>query len=289
MRVALLGLGMIGGSIARSLRHHAPDWHLVGYSEPDADAKAALAAGVVHEVRADPAQAVAEADLAIVAVPPADTLAVVLRALRANDRVIVTDVASLKGELVRSVVAKDMELTSRWVPGHPIAGREGSGFASSLEGLFASASWILTPRGVESEEAITLVRDLIARFGSRLTEMPPDEHDRLLAHTSHLPHLLAWALLDVAQRRNPGIDLRIGTGGGLRDVIRIANSNPHLWADIMHNNRCAIQDGIQSLREYLDEASAALGTSDTKALQELLECGREVATQLRPSDQEAAQ
>lgn len=295
MKVAILGLGLVGGSLARTLARRCPDWSLRGHSLDDGVALARQA-GLALQATDSLQEAVRGADLAVVAVPPSSTPEVVAACLDADPGLAVTDTAGVKGPLRERL--RGHAGRARWVPGHPIAGREGAGFAASEEGIFAGAAWILTPDGetdagetpygeTDASEtaaaALALVRRLLEGLGAVRIEMSAEHHDRLLAHTSHLPHLLVWALLRAATEAGlDSGDILRGTGGGLRDLVRIATSPAPIWSDISVANAPALRPALGRLIGQLQELDAALDAADRSALQDWIEAGAETARRIRP-------
>lgn len=280
MKVAILGLGLVGGSLARTLAHRCPDWDLRGYSLDDGVAMA-LRAGLALQAADGLQEAVRGADLAVVAVPPSSTPEVVAACLDADPGLAVTDTAGVKEPLRKRLQGHAGR--ARWVPGHPIAGREGAGFAASEEGIFADAAWILTPDDETDAGALGLVRRLLEGLDAVRIEMSAEHHDRLLAHTSHLPHLIVWALLRAATEAGlDSEDILRGTGGGLRDLVRIATSPAPIWSDISVANAPALRPALGRLIGQLQELDAALDAADRRALQDWIEAGAETARRIRP-------
>ena len=280
MKVAILGLGLVGGSLARTLAHRCPDWSLRGYSLDDGVAMA-LRAGLALQAADGLQEAVRGADLAVVAVPPSSTPEVVAACLDADPGLAVTDTAGVKEPLRERL--RGHAGRARWVPGHPIAGREGAGFAASEEGIFADAAWILTPDDETDAGALGLVRRLLEGLGAVRIEMSAEHHDRLLAHTSHLPHLIVWALLRAATEAGlDSEDILRGTGGGLRDLVRIATSPAPIWSDISVANAPALRPALARLIGQLQALDAALDAADRRALQDWIEAGAETARRIRP-------
>jgi len=229
--VLVVGLGLVGGSLAKALRRAG--YRVSGVDRP-AVLRQARAAGAVHAVFEDLASALGTADLVVLATPPRATLRLLDQVERlAPASLVVTDCASVK----RGVAAKAQRLGfHRFVGGHPIAGTEGRGFESSRADLFAGRSWALTPEGAEPR-AVALVRRMVKDVGARPVVLAASEHDRVLAFLSHLPQVAAWALYQAAARdRSTRRHLDLA-GPGFRDMTRLHRSPRPLWREILGENR----------------------------------------------------
>jgi prephenate dehydrogenase len=246
--VALVGTGLIGGSIGLALRRRGVS--VRGVDHDPARAAAALDAGAVDEVVADVGAAAADADLTVVAVPVGAIADVVVRALDAGSG-LVTDVGSVKGPIVAEVEAARPDAAARYVGGHPMAGSEQEGLAGASSDLFIGATWVLTPTGRTDPEVFAEMRTWVSDFGAEAVAVAPGLHDALVAVVSHVPQLAASTLMNVANRGNEehAILLRLAAGG-FRDMTRIASSHPAIWPDICLANREAI---VGALDSYLSE------------------------------------
>lgn len=252
-RVAIVGLGLIGGSLALAARAAGRFGHVVGVGRSRANLDEGLARGAIDEASDDPARAVAGADLVVLGVPVA-TMAPIVRALlpALGRDAIVTDVGSVKGPLV----AELDELCAgraRFVGGHPIAGTERSGMSAAFGELFRGRCCILTPTACTDPAAVAEVRALWEAVGMRVVEMDAARHDRVLAMVSHLPHVVAYALageIEACEAR--GEELVPFSAGGLKDFTRVAASDPALWRDIFTMNRDEVAAGIGAYRLRLE-------------------------------------
>ena len=271
-RLVIVGAGLIGGSVAAAARERGYASYVVGVDA----ARSALeqgtglalldAVGMPRDLGPD--------DLLVIATP---TLAVpgVLEELAAGDGsfaggATVTDVASVKGSVVAAAAALPGGVPERFVPGHPIAGSERSGIGAARADLFAGRRVILTPVAGTDAAACARVRDLWTALGAEVTEMDLAEHDRILAMTSHLPHLLAFALVD-RLGREPEHETIFGlAAGGFRDFTRIASSDPVMWADIFTANGAATRDVLDRLLADLGTLRDRLEAGDRDALLEVL-------------------
>ncbi len=256
MIVAVVGVGVIGGSVGLAARHR------LGATVRGVDPRAgeALAAGAIDEAPGDLAAALDGADAAVVAVPVAvlpGTVAAVLEA--APPGCLVTDVGSTK----RAVVAANAD--ERFVGGHPLAGSEAAGVAHARPDLFDDAIWYLTPTSATSGIVLERLHRLITGLGARPVAIDPDTHDRMMAAVSHLPHVVANTLVGQAGRALGGERLP-PTGPSFRDATRVAGANPALWPDIYLANRDALLEAIDDIMRRLSSARDALATGDREGL-----------------------
>lgn len=238
LRLAVVGLGLIGGSFARALREAGAVASIRGYDSDPAQAREALALDVIDSVGDDAADTVRDADVAVIAVPVLATAAA-LQACKAglSDRTIVTDVGSTKQSVLAAVQSVFGELPPRFVAAHPIAGTEKSGVAHSQPGLFRGHRLILTPHPAQDAAALACVEALWQAVGARVVRMDAERHDAIFAATSHLPHLLAYSFVEMlTQLEGADDDIFPNAGGGFRDFTRIASSSPRMWHDILRAN-----------------------------------------------------
>ncbi|HUS24513.1 MAG TPA: prephenate dehydrogenase/arogenate dehydrogenase family protein [Candidatus Binatia bacterium] len=237
-KLAVVGLGLIGGSLARAARTSRAAARIAGFDVDVRQRQLALELGVVDEAAASAAEAVAGADVVVLAVPVLHT-AEALRACRSGlaDGAVVTDVGSTKQSVLADVTRACAGVLPPWfVAGHPIAGTEKSGVANAVPGLFHGRRVILTPHRDQDRAALARVASLWQACGARVVEMDPARHDSIFAATSHLPHLLAYAFVDMLSRLDGSGDLFANAGGGFRDFTRIASSSPEMWHDIVRAN-----------------------------------------------------
>jgi len=270
--VALIGTGLIGGSIGLALRREGVA--VRGFDHDPARAKTAEELGAVDALAVDIADAVGGADLVVVAVPVGHVAEAVLEALEAG-AALVTDVGSVKAPVVATVEAARPDLAPRFVGGHPMAGSEQEGLAGASPDLFVGATWVLTPTGRTDPQVFAEVRAWVAAFGAEPLAVSPELHDALVAVVSHVPQLAASTLMNVASAGNDehAVMLRLAAGG-FRDMTRIASSHPAIWPDICLANRDAI---VGALDQYLDELTrvrAIVAAGDRADLLALLESAR---------------
>jgi prephenate dehydrogenase len=275
-RIAVIGAGLVGGSIALAARAAGVPSVRVHDADPTVQARA-RELGLGSEVTASLADAVEGAQLVIVATP-ADTVPEVMGILATlvEPGAILTDAASLKAKLTLDVESRLRSLDGvsvRFVGGHPMAGSERSGPDAADGSLFQGATWVLTPTADTEDEALQVVSAFLRRLGARVLVLPPDRHDELVALVSHLPQLVASTLADVAGRavETTGEAVLAVAGGGFRDTTRIAASDPELWLGILRGNRDAVLETLDAYREQLATVRGALADEDPAALRAFLD------------------
>ncbi|WP_157267700.1 prephenate dehydrogenase [Azohydromonas aeria] len=268
-RLALLGCGLMGGSFALALRRAGLVGHVVSCG-PDAAALAqALQLGVIDEISPSAAQAAAGADLVLVAVPVAaaeGVLAAVAPAL--GEHALLMDVGSTKHDVAAAARRVLGAALPRFVPAHPIAGKETAGVAHADAALFAGRHAILTPLPENPPELVQRAAALWEALGARVRCMGAAEHDAAFAAVSHLPHLLAYAYFDGVARQAAGSDFLSLAGPGFRDFTRIAASDAAVWRDILLANRDEVLRQAWHFREALDGFEALLRAGDAAALED---------------------
>jgi prephenate dehydrogenase len=260
LRVAILGVGLIGGSIGLVARKRAGA-EVCGYDPDERVLALALELGVIDEQAADIAGAVSGADVVFAAAPVGVLAATVRQALgSAGPATVVTDVGSTK--LALDEVRRDR----RFVGGHPLAGAETAGVAGASEDLFDGATWYLTPTEATDPELFERLQDLIGRFGARPQVVDAGAHDQLMACISHLPHVLANVLAAQATGAFEREGSPPAAGPSLRDAIRVAGANTAIWTDIYLTNRDALIEAIEEAQQRLDDVRAKLLRGDSAAL-----------------------
>ncbi|MGH7380458.1 MAG: prephenate dehydrogenase [Candidatus Methylomirabilales bacterium] len=271
-RVAVVGVGLIGGSLAAACRKRGLVETLVGFDVDPAALQEAITLGLVDEAGGDAATVAAGADLTVLAVPVGaleGVAAAIAPAL--GPAAVVTDVGSVKGALVSRLEARLP--AGRYVPAHPIAGREFSGPAAAAASLFEGARCVLTPTPRTDRQALAQIRRLWEEVGAVVETMDPEEHDVIFAAVSHLPHAVAYALMNaMLDLKAEGRDVLPYSAGGLRDFTRVAASDPSMWRDIFLANRPALLDALRGFRAALARVEAALTAGDGAAL--WAECDR---------------
>ena len=262
MRIAVVGVGLIGGSIALAARERL-DAIVAGYDRADGALADAQARGALDEISPDVGAAVGGAEAVFVAVPVSALTAVVGDVLRAASAdCVVTDVGSTK----RAVVS-DHAADSRFVGGHPLAGAETAGVAYARADLFDGATWYLTPTASTSGLLYERLYRLLRGLGASPAAIEPTTHDTILATVSHLPHVLANVLVSQAARRLAEGDQRLpATGPSFRDATRVAGAPSDIWTDIYLSNRDALAAGLGDTIERLSSVRGALLAADAEAL-----------------------
>jgi len=271
--LVVVGVGLIGGSFARALREAGRVERITGVGRDPGHLARARRLGVIDAATTDVAAAVASADVVMVAVPMGAyerVLGAVGRGLRGDT--VVTDAGSTKRHAIL-LAGRLLPDESRFVPGHPIAGTEHSGVEASNPRLFEGRLAVLTPTAKTDPSAIARVAALWRAAGAHVHHMSPEEHDRVLAGVSHLPHLAAYALVRAVLRmRREDLDPLDFAAGGFRDFTRIASSSPDMWRDIALTNRDALLGQLDALADELGTIRRALSGGDGERL---LACFRE--------------
>ena len=266
-RLCIIGVGLIGGSLARALREAGEVGEVIGCGRGEANLQAAVRLGVVDRYETDPAHAVAGADVVVVAVP-LGAMAAVLRSIVPHlaPEAVVTDVGSAKGSVVADVARVYGGIPPRFVPGHPIAGTENSGVEASFATLFQRRRVILTPLAETAATAHRLIQQMWELTGAEVVDMGVHHHDAVLAATSHLPHLLAYTLVDTLARLDDRAEIFRYAAGGFRDFTRIASSDPTMWRDICAANREQLLEMIALFNADLAQLAEAIRHDDHAAI-----------------------
>jgi prephenate dehydrogenase len=252
-KLAVVGTGLIGGSIGLATRAGDPGAAVTGFDPEERSAAAALERGALTAMASTPEEAVAGADLVVLALP-VDRIPEMCARLEGHvpDDAVVTDVGSAKQEVVAQGVTS---FGDRFVGGHPMAGSERHGIEAADADLFRESFWILTPTADTSSTAYSRVTELVVSTGARPVALQPDVHDALVAKLSHVPQLAASALVDTVARSGDREALLGLAGAGFRDVTRIAASNPDLWVAIVRANTRAVLEGLRGLESRLEDVA----------------------------------
>lgn len=276
-RVTIIGLGVIGGSLGMALLQGGTAAEIVGVDTDPDTLQVALETQTVHRGTIDPIEGVRDADLVVIATPIGQIPAVIDR-IRAHLRpgTVITDVGSSKEEVVRIVEAA-LPPGVLYVGGHPMAGSEQTGIRGADRYLFENAFYVLTPTAQTHPEALGLVREMVTAVRAKIIELSPREHDRLVAAVSHLPHLLAVALVNtvagIARTSNEVFAL---AAGGFRDTTRVAGGDPVMWRDICLANREMILWAIKDFRRSLDDLENLINNMSGPGLMTEFERARDV-------------
>ena len=264
-RMVVAGVGLIGGSLGLAARGRSLVGEVVGYGRGETNLKIGLERGAIDRYSHSPEEAAEGADLVVLAVPVRSLRPVAERMLpHARQDAVVIDVGSVKGKVVESL-SPLVRPPAAFVGCHPVAGTEHSGAANALRDLFDGQLCIVTPTPSTDPQALARVRALWEGLGMQVESMPPAEHDRLLALVSHLPHVVAYALVAAIEcERVAGRDPLSYSGGGLRDTTRIASSHAEMWRDIFLDNRDEVlrtidqfSAAVARLRQTIDREEAA--------------------------------
>jgi prephenate dehydrogenase len=245
---------------------------VIGCGRPAANLEKAVELGVVDRYSHDPAEAVRGADMVFVAVPLGATRST-FSAIAGHlwDDAVITDGGSVKGSVVEDARAVFGKVPPCLVPGHPIAGTERSGVEASFAELYDNRRVILTPLGDTDPLAVDRVTRMWRACGALVTSMTVAHHDEVLAATSHLPHMLAFGLVDALARMRKNDEIFRFAAGGFRDFTRIASSNPVMWRDICIANRLALGEMLRSFSEEMADLAATIGRGDGDHLLEVFE------------------
>jgi len=274
MKLGLIGVGLIGGSLAAAWRAAGAVTSVSGYDiDPSALTKA-RSLGIIDRVAQDVADAVADAEVVVLAVPVGRMAAVLTDVAAAVPATaVITDVGSTKGDVIAAAHAALGTGSSfgRFVPGHPIAGRELPGVEHADAKLFNGKLVILTPTEQTQPEAVATIERAWSATGARVERMDAAEHDRVFAAVSHLPHLLSFALV-AAIAAAPDGERKFGfAGAGFRDFTRIAASSPVMWRDIALANRSALGTELRTYRALLEQLQAAIDNGDAATVERVFD------------------
>lgn len=268
--VTIIGVGLIGGSLAKALKAGRLAGAITGTGRSRESLEQALKLGVIDRIDESHTHAVSDADLVVLA-SPVGTFEQVVREIgpRMKSGAILTDVGSVKGDLVR-VIEKILPSGISYVPGHPIAGKEKFGVAEASESLFCGAKCILTPTQKTDARALEMVKSLWTAAGAQVLLMDADIHDRVFAAVSHVPHVAAYAMVNTVAELNTGSENYIDfSGAGFRDFTRIAASSPGIWKDICLMNRRNIIEIIERYEVSLGKLKRAINAGDGALLEKL--------------------
>jgi len=269
-RVAIIGVGLIGGSFALALKSAGACGSIVGVGRNPDNLARARALGVIDEQASDAAQAAQDADLVLLAAPVAQTPAILAAlAPRLAGHTLLTDAGSTKRDAVAAARSALGARAAQFVPGHPIAGAEASGVGAARVDLFRGKRVILTPLEDNPAEGVARVEAAWQACGAQVSRLTPEVHDAVFAAVSHLPHLLAYALVHEVAARGNSAQLFGYAAGGFRDFTRIASSHPEMWRDICTANRDRLLDELDRFTEKLRALRPLVERGDGAALEKL--------------------
>lgn len=282
--MTIVGVGLIGGSLARAAREHRLVSRIIGLGRGEENLRKALELGVIDAMETDWGRGIRGAELIVLATPVESIVQLFPRiAPLCGDETIVTDVGSVKGLIVEEAERR-LPRPGRFVGGHPIAGTENSGVLASFASLFEDRKTILTPTDKTDEDALDRVRRLWEAVGSKVVVMDRANHDRVMGFVSHLPHIVAYALVHTvySEDQKEGNLARFSAGGFL-DFTRIASSHPEMWRDICLMNRDALTAAVEAFALTLDRFKALISEKDGKGLEEHFDECRRIRTDLLKS------
>ncbi|HSH07471.1 MAG TPA: prephenate dehydrogenase/arogenate dehydrogenase family protein [Burkholderiales bacterium] len=275
-RVAIIGVGLIGGSFALALKAARACGSIVGVGRNPDNLARALALGVIDATADDPVQAVQGADLVLLAAPVAQTPGILAAlAPRLASGTLLTDAGSTKRDAALAAHHALGARAAQFVPGHPIAGAEASGVEAARADLFRGRRVILTPLEENAAEDVARVEALWKSCGAQVSRLTPEEHDAVFAAVSHLPHLLAYALVHEFAGRADRDRLFDNAGAGFRDFTRIASSHPEMWRDICMANRDLLHAECLRYQAALDALRGMLERGDAVALEQAFRVARD--------------
>lgn len=279
--MAVVGVGLIGGSLARAARERGLVSRIMGLGRGHENLRRALDLGVIDAMETDWGKGLRGADLVVLATPVESIVQLFPKiATLCEDDALVTDVGSVKGTIVEEA-ERTLPGPSRFVGGHPIAGTENSGVDASFSSLFTDRKTILTPTERTDQGALDRVSRLWEGVGSNVVVMDTENHDRVMGFVSHLPHIVAYALVHtVYSEDRPEGNLARFSAGGFRDFTRIASSHPEMWRDICVMNREALLEAVDSFAATLDRFKALISAKNGKGLEEHFDQCRRVRADL---------
>jgi len=273
-RLVVVGVGLVGGSFALGLKAAGRVDAVVGVGRGRANLDAATALGIIDRaimIDTDWTRELVDADLVLLATPVAQFPALFeAMAGRLPPHAVLTDAGSTKQNVIAAARRHLGAVLPRFVPGHPIAGTEHTGAAAAFATLYRDRNVVLTPLPENDPEAVALVGALWTACGARVQELDPGTHDRIFAAVSHLPHLLAFALVDLLAARPDAAEVFRYAASGFRDFTRIAAGSPEMWRDIALANRGALLAEIDAYRAELDRIAAMVAAGDGAALEAVL-------------------
>ena len=281
-KLALIGCGLMGGSFALALKKAGLVTQVMGYSASERTRQKALELGVIDAIAPSAADAVKDADLVLVAVPVSATQATLAAiAPHLSPQVLLMDVGSTKCDVVAAAQATLGERLSCFVPAHPIAGKEVAGVEHAQADLYQNRQLILTPQACNGLRKITQAHHVWQAIGCQVISLSPEQHDATFAAVSHLPHLVAFALVNAVAQQPQGADHLAMAGPGFRDFSRIAASDPAVWRDILLANRVQVLHQSNLMRQALDRLEDAMALGDASALEQLIAQASQTRAQWR--------
>jgi len=265
-KITIIGVGLIGGSLAKSIKNNNLAEVVFGFGRNLSRLEVAQKSNIIDQYSIDISEALGGSSIVVIATP-VGTFESILRELKPyiTEGMIITDVGSTKTGIAKSAREILVEMASCFVPAHPIAGKEKSGFESSDAELFLNKKVIITPLEINTDKTINSLKKLWEEVGADVDFMSSESHDELLGMTSHLPHMLAFSLVNYLITQNPSAS--IYAAGGFKDFSRIASGDAVMWRDICLNNRDQIIDHIKGYQETLSALVDAIDNQDKDKLE----------------------
>ncbi|SFV89012.1 Prephenate and/or arogenate dehydrogenase (unknown specificity) [hydrothermal vent metagenome] len=269
-KICIIGVGLIGGSFALGLKKVDKNQIIIGYGRHEASLKQAQKLGAIDNYSMDIAEALSGVDMVLIATP-VNSFKAILELIKPhlNAKVIISDVGSTKGSVMTMAKTVFSTMPEYFIPAHPIAGKEQSGVGAADGALFENKRVILTPAENANSQAIVAVRNLWSSMGATVEMLDAKTHDNLLAMTSHLPHMLAFSLMDYLMKSDP--NALNYAAGGFKDFSRIASSDASMWRDICINNSEDIVKHIEGYQQTLEAVSNLIKNNQAEALEQLFQ------------------
>lgn len=276
--ILIVGLGLIGSSLALCIRKQHPDYHILGFEPNPASAQVALERKMVDYLSDDLVELAEQADVIFLSVPIQVSLELIedLSHMNLKEGVLITDAGSTKSAIVTAAEKFLLPKNINFIGGHPMAGSHKSGAAAADIHLFENAYYIMTPCQATKADAVPRLTDLLSGTGARFVQIDAEEHDRVTSQISHFPHVLASSLMNQAgdYAQNHPFTNNFAAGG-FRDMTRIAESEPAMWTSILMTNPEAILDRIEEFQDRLNQVSTVLKSGNKEAIWEFFERGRQ--------------
>ncbi len=271
-KVYLIGVGLINGSLAKDLKRLDLAKTIVGVGRDSARMQAAQASQVIDDYQLLSECNVADADVVVLGVPVSKNKHT-LDAIKANlsSHTIITDVGSTKSNVIQAAADAFGALPANFIPGHPIAGSEHSGFEFSKDNLFRQRRVILTPTEKSDADALEAIKSMWQKVGATVDVMNAEQHDAILSATSHLPHMVAYNLVNYLSKRTDADDIFNYAAGGFYDFTRIASSDPTMWVDICLGNKEKLLESIDGFTASLNHLRTAIVNDDEQTIHALFE------------------
>ena len=267
-KITIIGVGLIGGSLARALKERNLAKVVFGYGRDQSRLEEAQKSNIIDASSTNIKEAIDDANIVVIATP-VGTFEGILRQIEPliSSNVIITDVGSTKSDIVNIVNDVLRDKSSCFIPAHPIAGKERSGFEVSDSKLYDGKKVIITPQETNSPESVDVIDQMWKNVGADVDFMSPESHDNLLGMTSHLPHMLAFSLVNYLVDQNPNAS--IYAGGGFKDFSRIASGDAIMWRDICLQNKNQIMNHLKGYQSTLDDLLEAINDEDSEKLGQL--------------------